>query len=216
LEHKADINGKEFQAAVLKKGYITFNVNVPADSRYVIKLTYLGDEANKRDSSVAVKINGEIPFDEANDITLERLWVDELKDGKIPTDNRGNNSIPKQKQIMQWNTMALQEFAIFSNDPLVFWLPAGENTITIQNYNSDEVLTLLSTKAELHVKSANALTRLLNPQRSFLQHEYGILYSCERSGKERTLHLTKVPDTNSDDNDDTASPDADTVTIVTK
>ena len=81
---------------------------------------------------------------------------------------------------------------------------------------ASELLTLLSTKAELHVKSANALTRLLNPQRSFLQHEYGILYSCERSGKERTLHLTKVPDTNSDDNDDTASPDADTVTIVTK
>lgn len=187
LEHKADINGKEFQAAVLKKGYITFQVNVPADSRYVIKLTYLGDEANKRDSSVAVKINGEIPFDEANDITLERLWVDELKNGKIPTDNRGNNSIPKQKQIMQWNTMALQEFAIFSNDPLVFWLPAGENTITIQNYNSDEVLYLatmeLTAAAEVLTETEYKAKNYKEGDRSYIsehiQAEYPTLKSSQ-------------------------------------
>ena len=78
---------------------------------------------------------------------------------------------------------------------------------------ASELLTLLSARTELQIKSANALTRLLNPQKSLLQHEYGILYNFERTGKERTLHLTRIPD---DDSDDTLPPGVDTVTIVTE
>ena len=76
---------------------------------------------------------------------------------------------------------------------------------------ASELLTLLSARTELQIKSANALTRLLNPQKSLLQYEYGILYNFERTGKERTLHLTRIPD---DDSDDILTPGADTVTIV--
>lgn len=75
-----------------------------------------------------------------------------------------------------------------------------------------ELLTLLSARTEIQIKSANSLTRLLNPQKSFLQYEYGILYNLERTGKERTLHLTRIID---DDSDDTLPPGTDTVTIVT-
>ena len=77
---------------------------------------------------------------------------------------------------------------------------------------ASELLTLLSARTELQIKSANALTRLLNPQKSVLQYEYGILYNFERTGKERTLHLTRIPD---DDSDDILTPGADTVTTVT-
>ena len=77
---------------------------------------------------------------------------------------------------------------------------------------ASELLTLLSARTELQIKSANALTRLLNPQKSLLQYEYGILYNFERTGKERTLHLTRIPD---DDSDDTLTPGADTVITVT-
>lgn len=78
---------------------------------------------------------------------------------------------------------------------------------------ASELLEQLSARTELQIKSANALTRLLNPQKSLLQYEYGILYNFERTGKERTLHLTRIPD---DDSDDTLPPGADTVTTVTK
>ena len=78
---------------------------------------------------------------------------------------------------------------------------------------ASELLTLLSARTELQIKSANALTRLLNPQKSMLQYEYGILYNFERTGKERTLHLTRIIN---DDSDDTLTPGTDTVTIVTE
>jgi len=78
---------------------------------------------------------------------------------------------------------------------------------------ASELLTLLSARTELQIKSANALTRLLNPQKSLLQYEYGILYNFERTGKERTLHLTRI---SNDDSDDILTPGTDTVTIVTE
>ena len=77
---------------------------------------------------------------------------------------------------------------------------------------ASELLTLLSARTELQIKSANALTRLLNPQKALLQYEYGILYNFERTGKKRTLHLTRIPD---NDSDDTLTLSTDTVTIVT-
>ena len=186
LKEITDENGKTLLAAELIKGSVTFNVNVPADSRYIIKLTYFGDKENSRDSSVRVNINGELPFEEANDITLERLWIDELKDGKIPSDNRGNNSIPKQQQVMQWNTMALQEFAIFTNDPLVFFLPAGENTVTIQNYSTEvlyiaemELTASATVLTETEYKALNYKAGKSDWDSGHIQAEYPALKSSQ-------------------------------------
>lgn len=76
---------------------------------------------------------------------------------------------------------------------------------------ASELLAKLSARTDLNIKSANALTRRLNPQKSMLRYEYGILYNFERTGKERTLHLTRIPD---DDSDDTLPPVTDTVICV--
>ena len=78
---------------------------------------------------------------------------------------------------------------------------------------ASELLEKLSARSTLQIKSANALTRILNPQKSLLKFEYGISYEVERSGKERTLHLTRIVN---DDSDDTIHHSNDTVTIVTK
>ena len=120
----------------LTKSAMTWTVNVPVTARYIFKLTYIGEEENVRDSSICVAIDGTIPFEEANDIMLTRLW----KDGsEIQQDSMGNDTIPDQVQVMEWNTMALQDFAIFTNDALVFWLSAGEHTITVRNWSTEPV-----------------------------------------------------------------------------
>jgi hypothetical protein len=78
---------------------------------------------------------------------------------------------------------------------------------------ASELLAKLSARTDLNIKSANALTRQLNPFKSLLHLEYDICYLMERSGKERTLHLTRILN---DDSDDTVRPGTDTVTIVTE
>lgn len=120
----------------LANGAMSWTIQVPTTARYIIKLTYIGEEQNVRDSSICLSIDGEVPFDEANDIVLTRIW----KDGsEIKQDSMGNDTIPDQVQVMEWNTMALQDFAIFTNDPLVFWLSAGEHTITVRNWSSEKL-----------------------------------------------------------------------------
>lgn len=78
---------------------------------------------------------------------------------------------------------------------------------------ASELLEKLSVRSTLQIKTANALTRILNPQKSLLKYEFGISYEVERSGKERTLRLTRIVN---DDNDDTVHHSYNTVTIVTK
>jgi hypothetical protein len=80
------------------------------------------------------------------------------------------------------------------------WFPRYSNA------NSD-------TNNRSNIKSANALTRQLNPFKSLLHLEYDICYLMERSGKERTLHLTRI---SNDGSDDTVRPSTDTVTTVIK
>lgn len=60
------------------------------------------------------------------------------------------------------------------------------------------LLAALTQRSDLQIKSANALTRLLNPQKNYLRHEYGICYKQDRSKKERTIYLSKL---SSDDSD---------------
>ena len=78
---------------------------------------------------------------------------------------------------------------------------------------ASDLLAKLSARTDLNIKSANALTRQLNPFKSLLHLEYDICYLMERSGKERTLHLTRI---SNDDSDDTVRPGTDAVTIVTE
>lgn len=126
------------------------NIKLDYATRYIIKITYIGEEENNRNNSISLAINGQIPFTEAADILLGRVWQDEdLDKDRFEKDTIGNEKIPDSYQIMEWSTFALQDFAIFTNDPLVFHFPAGENNeLTIANATEEP---LYISKVELTV-----------------------------------------------------------------
>ena len=97
----------------------------------------MGEESNYTDSAVALSLDGEVPFEEAGSIRLTRLWKDA---GGITQDSLGNDTIPEQEQVMVWNTVALQDYAIFSAEPLYFCLDAGEHTITLRSWSKEPLL----------------------------------------------------------------------------
>lgn len=78
---------------------------------------------------------------------------------------------------------------------------------------ASELMEKLCARSDIQIKSANALTRQLNPYRALMEFEYGIRCEVERTAKGRTLHLTKIED---DDSDDTLTRSTDTVTTVTE
>lgn len=111
-------------------GSLTWSVSVPEEARYCIRVTYAAEAGNRQDGAVSLAVDGQIPFREAADIQLTRLWKDATG---IEQDELGNDRIPEQEQVLAWNTAALQDFTIFTDRPLVFWLTAGEHTITLRN-----------------------------------------------------------------------------------
>ncbi len=78
---------------------------------------------------------------------------------------------------------------------------------------ASELMARLCARSDIQIKSANALTRQLNPYRALMEFEYGIRCEVERTAKSRTLHLTKI---SNDDRADTPTRSTDTVTTVTE
>ncbi|HIW74545.1 MAG TPA: extracellular solute-binding protein [Firmicutes bacterium] len=126
-------NGYRGEASSLlleEDGEAVWTVTVPADARYIIRVTYVGEEDNRKDGSVDLLVDGEAPFEESRALPLTRVWKDATE---IRQDAVGNDRIPDQEQILDWNTVALQDFTLFTDQPLCFFLTAGEHTITLKN-----------------------------------------------------------------------------------
>lgn len=124
----------EDSSVKLTGGAVTWNISLPEKTRFVVKVRYVGEETNYTDSSVALSLDGEVPFEEAGSIRLTRLWKDA---GGITQDSLGNDTIPEQEQVMVWNTVALQDYSIFTTEPLYFCLEAGEHTVTLRSRSKE-------------------------------------------------------------------------------
>ena len=124
----------EADSVCLAGGDITWNITLPKKARFLVKVRYVGEESNYSDSSVSLSLDGTVPFEEAGSVRLTRLWKDA---GGITQDSLGNDTIPEQEQVMVWNTVALQDFAIFSAEPLYFCLDEGEHTITLRSWSKE-------------------------------------------------------------------------------
>ncbi len=111
-------------------GEVSWTFSIPADARYILKITYVGEEENRKDGSVSLRLDGSLPFKESGAVTLTRLWKDATE---ILQDSVGNDRIPKQEQVLVWNTVALQDFSLFTDRPLAYCLSAGEHTIVLKN-----------------------------------------------------------------------------------
>lgn len=113
-----------------KDGSVTWTVSVPQDGRFVVNLTYAAEKGSRKDSIISLTMDGQAPFAEAESVVLTRLWKDAAK---IQQDQMGNDKIPEQEQVMEWQTAALQDFGLFTTQPLIFFLTKGIHTVTITN-----------------------------------------------------------------------------------
>ncbi len=121
----------EAASLLLKQGgEAVWQIVVPEDARYIVKVTYVGDEGNRKDNAVDLLVDGDAPFDESQDLPLTRIWKDATA---IQQDSAGNDRIPKQEQVLRWNTTPLQDYSLFTDRPLTLYLSAGEHTLKLKN-----------------------------------------------------------------------------------
>ena len=122
-----------------QEGSDSWTVNIPETGVYNIKMIYEALESNTNDVEFSLLIDGESPYATASRITLSKRWINE---SEIKQDSRQNDIRPGQISTPCWQETPLEDIDGLFNEPLEFYMEAGEHTITFE-----------SEKAEFAVKS---------------------------------------------------------------
>lgn len=122
-----------------QEGSVSWTVNIPETGVYNIKMIYETLESNTNDVEFSLLIDGESPYATASRITLSKRWINE---SEIKQDSRQNDIRPGQISTPCWQETPLEDIDGLFNEPLEFYMEAGEHTITFE-----------SEKAEFAVKS---------------------------------------------------------------
>lgn len=134
---EADMQGIEEEGAVVwtqDTGSVTYDFNVAEAGFYYIQLTYYPDTSSTQTILRNVYLNGELPFDKCEDITVDRLWVDDNKNWLMNT--KGNQAAPTQ---VQSEGPGVANFNSSDSDTLgdyMFYMNKGSNKVTLESSQS--------------------------------------------------------------------------------
>ena len=107
---------------------VEWKVNIPEDGLYNLQITYKVADDNRNEIVREVRIDGEIPFDEAADTELSRVWENATE---ILQDSLGNDLYQEQKQVIVSQTELFDDISGFYGDPFEFYFTKGEHTLSL-------------------------------------------------------------------------------------
>lgn len=111
-------------------GSFTYTIQVPETGVYSIEATYCPLVSNTSEISFSLAIDGEIPYDTASRLTLNKVYrnKEDMKE-----DSKGNQVRPTQVQTEMWRTCWIGDSDGLFNEPLLFYLEQGTHEITLSS-----------------------------------------------------------------------------------
>lgn len=119
---------------------VTWEVDVPEEGFYNVYLEYMTVKSRGVAIERAFYVNGELPFQNASDMTFLRMWTDA---SEPRVDNRGNEIRPTQTEVYGWQSAYLKDKMGYVSEPYQFYFEKGKNTITLEAVNEPMVLRKL-------------------------------------------------------------------------
>ncbi|MBR3494735.1 MAG: extracellular solute-binding protein [Clostridia bacterium] len=114
-----------------------WHVDVPEAGLYRIWLRYLTVASRGVDLERILRINGEVPFDGADQLVFSRLWTDE---GEPRRDNQGNDIRPTQVEVFDWQEAYCSDALGYITEPYLFYFEKGDNTISLEAVSEPVIL----------------------------------------------------------------------------
>ncbi|MDF2611897.1 MAG: transporter, substrate-binding protein, partial [Lachnospiraceae bacterium] len=108
-----------------------YMVEVDQAGLYYLVLDFKPMGKSLADFIINIKINDTQAYDEMKNIGLPLYWTDETKD--FPKDRYGDQVAPYQVRKDDWTSLHLYNSSYNTSDPLMFYLEAGTNIITVKN-----------------------------------------------------------------------------------
>lgn len=119
---------------------VTWEVDVPEAGFYNVYLEYMTVKSRGVAIERAFYVNGELPFQDASDMTFLGMWADA---SEPRVDNRGNEIRPTQTEVYGWQSSYLKDKMGYMTEPYQFYFEKGKNTITLEAVNEPMVLRKL-------------------------------------------------------------------------
>ncbi|MBQ8160052.1 MAG: extracellular solute-binding protein [Clostridia bacterium] len=141
-----DVQGNPgYQGSVLSSGdednTATWTVDVKVPGLYELEVSYLSLGGNEAKVQRKILIDGEVPYDEANNLCFYRVFEEEKQpDGKMRINTIGDEVWPHPLEKFVWQTVrAVDQQAIYV-DPLQFYLPEGQHEISLSYVDQPVIL----------------------------------------------------------------------------
>ncbi|MGL5021043.1 MAG: extracellular solute-binding protein [Mycoplasmatales bacterium] len=110
-------------------GKTSWEFDVKSDGLYEIELEYFQPQGKAQDIIRSISIDGNVPFEELNNINLKRNW----ENAKDPEFVNGNELQPIQVESPMWKKVKLEDEARVENAPFVFYLSKGNHEISLES-----------------------------------------------------------------------------------
>ena len=119
----------------------SWKITVDQAGLYELRVSYLALGGNEAKVQRKLRIDGETPFEEANNLCFYRVFEEEIQPGGKMRLNAINDEVwPHMIEKRVWQTVrAVDQQAIYV-DPLQFYLSAGEHEITLEYVDQPVVL----------------------------------------------------------------------------
>lgn len=116
-------------------GSVTWKFQVKESGLYNLALTYCGVPGKNYDIVMDVLLDGELPYENASNISLRRTFLDEtyfgMDDHAFATDFKGNELRPSMAEQFDWKTAYITDPKNEYTGALQFYLSEGEHTVTL-------------------------------------------------------------------------------------
>ena len=143
---------------------VTFAFDVPSDAKYNLFVEYHTEKGKNVGIQRAVYINGELPYDKAEQITFNRVWVDNTgtEDGSFRKDAYGNDLRPTQVEKFSWTSMYAYDYLGYDSTPLEFSFKAGSNTLKFTSVKEPMTIHRIVLKPVLKIADYNTVKKQYN------------------------------------------------------
>lgn len=132
--------GKENVLVTGGDGAVTWQFEVPEEGLYNLKVLYYPVEGKGAAIERSLLLDGELPYEEARNLTFHRIWKDA---GDKRYDTEGNEYRRTQEEAPAWIETALVSATNYLDTPLYFYLSAGAHSLTLQAVNESMAIAAL-------------------------------------------------------------------------
>lgn len=149
-KHLMDNRASKMDSVLVHKniGEVTWKVNVEEAGFYNLKLNYFTITGYSSSIERKLKINGQVPFEGADSFTFSRVWKDADasfdEDGNFKVDTNGNDLKPQQVEVYTFRESYFKDDMGYTTEPYMFYLEAGENTITLASIKEPMIIDQIS------------------------------------------------------------------------